>query len=630
MRVAIYARYSSENQSEKSIDDQIRVCKKYIMDHDMIIDEKHIYIDEAISGSIINRPGLQALEKAMENQEFDAVAVDDLSRLSRSNHQMLTLVLKFNYHQVKIISVSEGIITDDDNSKLGIHVRGLINELYLDDLKKKTMRGLEGQKLRGFSAGERVFGYYTKPVGELKLNKKGQAKYEGMVHRINPDEADIVKRIFKEFNKGKSVSQIAKDLNVAKIPTKKGFQGGWNTSTISRILKNEKYTGLWIWRKWKNIRDPMTGKIKKIPRPKKEQMSSYKEDLVIIDKEIWSKAQKRWEEIKGTWPVRKKANNNGLKQKSYVQACPSHFFSGLMKCHSCGGAIVLISGKGSGYYGCYNTKRKTCNNNLLVPRKRVEKVIISELKDKIVIAENLEYVYKNLEKHIAKGLNKVPELIKKKKSQYEKHMSEIQNYLNYIKVGNFSNAVSAALEDAEKRCDIIRHEMKLLEFQKQNTFKSPPKEWINLRLEKLHETLSKNTTASALALRKLLGPILLEPVSEPPVNYEIATLPSVARNDNGKGFKSYYIAHTKIQTLALLDDKYKGSNWLQWRRGWDSNPRSWEIQNNDFRDRRLQPLGHLSVFMSLVLFIVYLQKNPSKSGRNLQPKYRPLSLCGGL
>src|SRR5690606_12461384 len=100
MRVAIYARYSSENQSEKSIDDQIRVCQKYIESYNYIFDEKHIYTDQAISGSIINRPGLQALEKAMENKEFDAVAVDDLSRLSRSNHQMLTLVNKFNFFQI--------------------------------------------------------------------------------------------------------------------------------------------------------------------------------------------------------------------------------------------------------------------------------------------------------------------------------------------------------------------------------------------------------------------------------------------------------------------------------------------------------------------------------------------------
>lgn len=152
-----------------------------------------------------------------------------------------------------------------------------------------------------------------------------------------------------------------------------------------------------------------------------------------------------------TWPVRKKTKNNNSKQKSYVYANPSHLFSGLMKRYSCGGAIVFISGKGSGYYGCYNTKRKTCDNNLLAPRKHIEKIIISELKEKILTAENLEYVYRNLERVIAKGLNKVPELIKKRKYQYEKILSEIQNYLNYIKVGNFSNAVPKALQDAEKK-----------------------------------------------------------------------------------------------------------------------------------------------------------------------------------
>ena len=142
MRVAIYARYSSKNQSEKSIDDQVRVCQRYIEGNNLIFDPKHIYSDQAISGSVINRPGLSALERAIENKEVNAVAVDDLSRLSRINHQMLTLVNKFNFHQIQIIYVSDGIVTDDDNSKLGIHIRGLINELYLDDLRKKTMRGL--------------------------------------------------------------------------------------------------------------------------------------------------------------------------------------------------------------------------------------------------------------------------------------------------------------------------------------------------------------------------------------------------------------------------------------------------------------------------------------------------------
>jgi len=578
MRVAIYARYSSENQSEKSIDDQVRVCKNYIRANEMTVEDTHIYVDEAISGSIINRPGLSALERAAENKEFEAVVVDDLSRLSRSNHQMLTMVLKFNYLQVKIISVSDGIVTGDDNSKLGVQIRGLINELYLDDLKKKTMRGLEGQKIRGFSTGENVYGYYTKPVGELKLNKKGQAKYDGMMHKIGPDEADIVKRIYKEFVSGKAIAKIARDLNQDKVPTKRCYRGGWNTSTISRILKNEKYTGLWIWRKYKNARDPITGRIKKIPRPVEERLSIQKEELRIIDNDTWQKALKRWQELSGAFPVRK---GSKIKQKSYIHTTPIHLLSGIMRCQLCEGAIVLISGKGSGYYGCYNAKRKTCSNTLTISRKRIEKCIISDLKETILTAENVEYVYKNLEKVIASGLNDAPELIKKKKAQYEKLFSEIQNYLNFIKSGNFSKAVSEALKEAENKGELLNQEIVSLDFQKQNSFKAPPKEWINHRLEKLHETLNKNTTSSALALKELLGAVQLEPISDKDKDFygimresfnnekRDSPHPKSAADTLGQSpfsFKPYYVAHTKIQTLALLDDEHKGSNWLHWRR----------------------------------------------------------------
>ncbi len=565
MKAAIYARYSSENQSEKSIDDQVRVCKNYCKEHDLTVSDENIYVDEAKSGSLIDRPGLQALDKAAENKEFEAVVVDDLSRLSRSNHQMLTLVLKFNYCQIKLISVSDGIITDDDNSKLGIQMRGLINELYLDDLKKKTSRGLEGQKLRGFSAGENVYGYCTKPVGELRLNKKGQAKYDGMVHKINPEEVDIVKRIFKEFAEGSSIHKIVEKLNEDKIPTKRNMRGGWNVSTVSRILKNEKYIGKWSWRKTKNVRDPMTGKKKSIPRPEKERVPIFREDLIIIDKETWDKVLKRQQDLQGTWPVSKK-RKAFYQQRSYVHTSPNHLLSGLMKCKTCGGAIVLISGKGTGYYGCYNSRRKTCNNTLLIPRKRVEEIIIKELRENLLTAENLEYVYKNVEKIAAEGFNEVPELVKKKTAQFDKIQQEIQNYLNFIRLGNVSKAVSDALTEAEKRSDDLKQEVGSLEFQKENSFKAPPKEWINHRLENLRETLNKNTVTSSLALKEILAPIALEPVLTKEADfYQLF-------QGEEKNFKPYYVAHTKIRTLALLDEEQKGSNWYQWRRGWDSNP----------------------------------------------------------
>ncbi len=550
MRVAIYARYSSENQSEKSIDDQVRVCQRYIESNNHIFDEKHSYFDQAVSGSVINRPGLRALEKACENKEIDAVAVDDLSRLSRSNHQMLTLVNKFNFLRIQIISVSDGIISDDDNSKLGIHIRGLINELYLDDLRKKTMRGLEGQRLRGYTTGETVYGYKSVPVGELRLNKRGQPKYEDMVHKIVEEEASIIRRIYAEFTEGKSIHAIVQGLNQDKMPTKKNQPGGWANSTISRILKNEKYAGHWNWRKTKNIRDPMTGKMKKFDRPETEQMLCFKDDLAIIDLDTWEKAKQRWVDMEGAWPMRTPSQKSSSKQKSYIYANPTHLFAGQLQCKCCGGAIVQVCGKGGGYYGCHQAKRKICSNKLTIPRKRLEELLLAEIRDKLCTAENLKYIYENVEKEIAKTLGQVPEELKQKRHLHDKMQAELQNLLNFVKAGNFSKVVSEALTDAENRSDKLKSEMQALEFQRSNTFKTPPKEWIDFRLENLFDTLNKNTKASALALKDLLGTIELEPVP----GECVVECGQLIQN------RAYYLAHSNIETLALLEEG-KGTNW---------------------------------------------------------------------
>jgi hypothetical protein len=136
---------------------------------------------------------------------------------------------------------------------------------------------------------------------------------------------------------------------------------------------------------------------------------------------------------------------------------------------------------------------KCCTNHLLVPRKRLEETIITELQERILTAENLEYIYNNIEKLAIKELNNVPDLIKMKKLQYDKLVSEIQNYLNYIKAGNFSKAVSETLKQAKVRSDILQEEICSVEYQKTNTFTAPPLEWIYHRLNNLRETLNQNT-----------------------------------------------------------------------------------------------------------------------------------------
>ncbi|HAH20208.1 MAG TPA: hypothetical protein DCL49_04795, partial [Candidatus Omnitrophica bacterium] len=84
--------------------------------------------------------------------------------------------------------------------------------------------------------------------------------------------------------------------------------------------KNEKYIGTWNWRKSKVVRNPMTGKKKKFARPEKDIIPIYREDLIIINKELWEKAQKRWHELKGTWPVTRKNEAFISKKVMSIQA----------------------------------------------------------------------------------------------------------------------------------------------------------------------------------------------------------------------------------------------------------------------------------------------------------------------
>ena len=144
MRAAVYARFSSENQREQSIEDQIRVCREFAKRDGITILDNHIYFDEAQSGSIRARPGLEALKAAAEDKQFDAVLVDDSSRLSRDNQHFNTLLCLFQYWGVSLISVSDGLDMREEHAKVAYQFRGIINELYLTDLKKKTHRGQTG------------------------------------------------------------------------------------------------------------------------------------------------------------------------------------------------------------------------------------------------------------------------------------------------------------------------------------------------------------------------------------------------------------------------------------------------------------------------------------------------------
>jgi site-specific DNA recombinase len=247
-RVVIYARYSSDLQSPKSIDDQIALCRAYAERQGWIV--VTTFEDAALSGfGIENRPGYQRLLAAAlgPSRPFEVIVVEDLSRLTRDMAEALRLYHRLRLKGIELVGVSDGIATARQGGKVQLAVKGLVNELYLDDLREKTHRGIAGQVARGLSAGGRTFGFRTVPVPDASLTgkRKPPARIE-----INPVEADVVRDIFRRYVAGQSMKAIAHQLNAERVPfpakdTKRGpRRRGWALSTIHVILRNERYVGV--------------------------------------------------------------------------------------------------------------------------------------------------------------------------------------------------------------------------------------------------------------------------------------------------------------------------------------------------------------------------------------------------
>jgi hypothetical protein len=175
-------------------------------------------------------------------------------------------------------------------------VKGLVNELFLDDLRDKTHRGLSGSVARGLSAGGRVYGYRTVPAA-----REPQSSARGTPARFEVDEgeAEIVREIFRAYAQGQSMKAIAQDLNWRRIPfpakdTRRGSARlGWAVSTIRVILRNEKYAGVWVWNKTRFLKDPDSGRRRPVRRPPDEWIRQERPELRIVDPDLWSAVERR-------------------------------------------------------------------------------------------------------------------------------------------------------------------------------------------------------------------------------------------------------------------------------------------------------------------------------------------------
>jgi len=164
--VAAYARYSTSAQKATSIDDQLRNVRKLVEQEGDTLPPDLVFTDEAVSGTTeAGRDGFRRMREAIFRRPppVSALVVDDLSRLGRNMAEALTFQEDCDYYGIELITV-DGLRSSNPTSNLGFKLKSLIDDVYIQDLRHKTLRGLEGQVHRGLSTGGRAFGYRSVPV----------------------------------------------------------------------------------------------------------------------------------------------------------------------------------------------------------------------------------------------------------------------------------------------------------------------------------------------------------------------------------------------------------------------------------------------------------------------------------
>lgn len=371
MKAALYCRLSKEDDKNgitaesESIQNQKALLLKYAQERDWTVTA--VFSDEDYSGADRDRPGFRRLLAAARARYFDVLLVKTQSRFTRD----MELVEKYLHHDfplwgIRFIAVLDHVDTGIQGGKKARQINGLINEWYLEDLSENIRAVLDYKRQNGqFIGSFPVYGYQRDPDDR---------------HRLLPDPeaAAVVRQIFAWYLAGEGTKQISDRLNregifsPARYKQHRGLltappgEGRWTRTAVSRILRDQQYTG-----------DLVQGKRRKLSYKSKELLTLSPEEWIVvpethpplIGKEAFAAVQDRLEAHTRT---------DGRGQR--------HPLAGKVFCIACGAPLNRVSvtsaGKRLSYLRCsrHCTDPETCTPHS-VRLDRLETAIGSRLRE---------------------------------------------------------------------------------------------------------------------------------------------------------------------------------------------------------------------------------------------------------
>ena len=395
----IYARYSSDNQREESIEGQLRECNEFAVKNGMTV--VRTYADRALSVRTDHRPQFQQMIRDSNTHAFEVVLVWKLDRFARDRYDSTHYKHQLKKNGVKVMSATEAIADSPEGIILESMLEGMA-EYYSADLAQKVTRGLTENALKmKFNGGVIPLGYRINSAQE---------------YEIEPAGAAIVREIFQRYADGCSVREIVENLNRRGLRTSRGRT--FTKNSFQNILQNRRYLGEY----------------------------RYKDMVVenaipsIITPELFRAVQQRKERNKMA-PAHSKSDANFM-------------LTTKLFCGECGAMLIGESGTSKTgttyyYYKCGTRKRKGVKGCGLKPLQKdaLEEFVVQAAADKVLDNESVDSMIHKLVEFQGKENTQFPVL----RASLKDVEKRIRNIVDAIEQGICTASTQQRLEELEQQ-----------------------------------------------------------------------------------------------------------------------------------------------------------------------------------
>jgi DNA invertase Pin-like site-specific DNA recombinase len=414
MTGVIYARYSSDNQREESIEGQLRECKEFAVKNDITI--LGTYIDRALSAKTDNRPEFQHMIKDSEKNMFDVILVWKLDRFARNRYDSAHYKAILKKNGVKVVSATETISQGAEGILLESLLEGYA-EYYSAELSEKVIRGMKENALKcKYNGG-------TLPIGYVVDEEKN--------FQIDPLVAPIILDAFKRYADGATMKDIVDELKLKGVRTKKN--GEVSINSVTRMLHNRKYIGEY----------------------------SYRDVVVpdgipaIVPKNLFDKVQEKLTKNKKA-PARHKADDDYL--------LTTKLYCGYCKSFMVGESGTSHTQNKHRYYKCVGVKKHTGCKKKTVKKEWIEDLVINAIQSIILDDATLIRIADMLYDYSKQESTTLPYL----KKQFADVEKGIDNILNAIQMGIFTSSTKTRLEELEQQKEDLK-----IKIMQEETVKQP-------------------------------------------------------------------------------------------------------------------------------------------------------------